>query len=165
MTAMHIPARPSRLRQAGFTLLSVLIAVLLMGIGLLAIARTMVNITAGVTQNQNVASLATLSNQFWGVVQGNRTLLTTGMAGSYTSTSAAVAYAPLQTWISSVTNGLPSGTVQIQSFAPAAGSGTTCTAGTAGAMSCTVVVTITWAQVATTGIAASTRTQTFYYEF
>ena len=164
MTVQPAPERSPRNRQNGFTLLSVLIAVLLMGIGLLAIARTLVNVTGGVTQNQNVASLATLSNQFWGVVQGNRALLTSGMANSYDSTSAAVPYAPLQNWISAVVNGLPAGQVKIETFA-AAGTGTACAAGLPGAMSCTVKVTIKWAQVATTGVAASTRTQIFYYEF
>ena len=163
MTATPTPNRSPRPRQAGFTLLSVLIAVLIMGIGLLAIARTMVNVTGGVTQNQNVASLATLSNQFWGVVQGNRALLTT-LDGYDSSSSSAFTYAPLQTWVSGITNGLPSGRVQINTF-PASGSLAACATGIAGAMSCTVKVTITWAQVATTGVAASTRTQLFYYEF
>lgn len=163
MTAQPSSHRSVHDRQAGFTLLSVLIAVLLMGIGLLAIARTLVNVTGGVTQNQNVASLSTLSNQFWGVIQGNRALLTT-LDGFDSSSSSAFTYAPLADWVTGVTAGLPSGRVRLNTF-PASGTGATCAAGLAGAMSCTVKVTITWAQVATTGVAASTRTQIFYYEF
>ncbi len=163
MTGLSTPAHSPRGRQAGFTLLSVLIAVLIMGIGLLAIARTMVNVTGGVTQNQNVASLATLSNQFWGVVQGNRALLTT-LDGYDSSSSSAFTYTPLSDWVTGVTSGLPSGRVQINTF-PASGTGAACATGLPGAMTCSVKVTVTWAQVATTGVAASTRSQIFYYEF
>jgi Tfp pilus assembly protein PilV len=160
---MHTSRLSAVRRQAGFTLISVLIAMLLMGIGLLAIARTMVNVTSGVTQNQNVASIATLSNSFWGVVQANPGLLTTGMVGTYTATSTAVASVPLQNWITLTTSGLPSGHVQIETF-PDAGSGATCAVGVPG-NSCTVKLTIQWAEVASTGIAASTRSQVFYYQF
>ena len=66
------PARAAR----GFTLLSVLVAVVVFAFGLLGLGKAYVAITAAGTQNQNLSALASQSNAFWGVVQANASMLT-----------------------------------------------------------------------------------------
>jgi len=168
----------SRRGQHGFTLITVLIAIFLFGFGLLAILRSIGSITGGATQNQNVASAATLSNGFWGVVQANPNVLVDpafigGTAVTYTAASVSTAPAALQPWLRSVTDttqpaagvppiGLPNGRVTIQTSADTStSSGTAC----AVASGCSVMLTLSWTQVAGNGAAAATRSQFFYYQF
>ena len=58
--------------------------------------------------------------------------------------------------------GLPGGSAKIETFADTStSSGTAC----AVASGCSVKLTLSWTQVASNGLAASTRSQVFYYQF
>ena len=172
----HASPRRSRRRQVGFTLMSVLIAIFLFGFGLLAILRSLGTATGSATQNQNVGIAATLSNGFWGAVQANPGVLVdpalgSGTAVTFTSSNVTSAPTALQPWLYALTDttvapggpppaGLPGGSATIQTFADAANA-TPCAVVTG----CSVKLTISWTQVASNGAAASTRSQTFYYQF
>jgi Tfp pilus assembly protein PilV len=167
--------------QRGFTLMTVLIAIFLFGFGLLAILRSIGSITGGATQNQNVATVATLSNGFWGVVQANPKMVVDSALGSgseVTFTAANISSAPaaLQPWLYMVTSttppagvgggvppvGLPNGQVKIQTSADTSvSSGTACAVDSG----CSIKLTLMWTQVGGNGAAASTRSQVFYYQF
>ena len=168
----------ARRGQHGFTLMTVLIAIFLFGFGLLAILRSIGSITGGATQNQNVASAATLSNGFWGVVQANPNVLVDsalggGTAVTFTASNLTTAPTALQPWLRSVTDtvqpargvppiGLPNGSVTIQTSADTStSSGTAC----AVASGCSVKLTLSWTQVAGNGLKSTTRSQVFYYQF
>jgi Tfp pilus assembly protein PilV len=156
-------ARRRRASSAGFTLMSILIAIVIMSIGLLAIVRTMINVTSNVTQNQTISSMAPLSNAFWGLVQANPSLLSGGMAGTYTSAGPAVSNTSLQAWLTQATAAAPNASLQITT-GNAAGSGATCGTGTL-ASNCMVALTFSWDQVASAGVQSARRTQTFYFQF
>lgn len=153
------PRRPRR--DAGFTLLSVLVSIFIMGIGLLGMVRTMLGVTSSATQNQTVSSIATLSNSFWGVMQWTpkaTVVGTGGFVGSYDLTSAAAisgAPANLQPWLMSASKALPAGRATI------AVNNSACTT------DCVLTVTLSWTQVGGPAVSASnattTRSQTFYY--
>ncbi|MCK9688504.1 type IV pilus modification PilV family protein [Scleromatobacter humisilvae] len=156
-------SRRARRGQRGFTLITVLIAIFLFGFGLLAILRSLGNVTGGATQNQIVATTATISNGFWGVVQANPSIVTSsallsgGTAVTFTSANITSAPAALQPWLYSLTdtssNGLPSGTAKIETWKDPV-TGAACSAS-----ACAITLTLTWASSKTT-----TRTQVFYYQ-
>ena len=145
-------------RAAGFTLLSVLVSIFVMGIGLLGMVRAMVGVTSASTQNQTVSSIAALSNSFWSVVQWTpQATVTSTFAGSYDLSASSFSSAPtnLQPWLAQAKTALPSGTATV------AVNSTSCTT------TCAVTLTLTWQQVGAPGTsatnAAKTRTQVFYY--
>jgi len=146
-------------RAAGFTLLSVLVSIFIMGIGLLGMVRTMVGVTASATQNQTVSSIATLSNSFWSAVQWTpQATVTTSFPGTYDLSSASsISGAPanLQPWLTAGKTALPSGIVTI------AVNNSTCTT------DCVLTMTVTWVQPGAPGsyasAAQSMRSQVFYY--
>ncbi len=160
--------------QRGFTLVSVLAAMAILGFGLLALAKAYLSVTLTSTQNQNINSLSSLGNGFWGVVQANPSILP-AVAGSYTSANIAAAPAALQPWLTEVILGaasptgvvvapaLPSATVLVVT-GPDVGTGAACSP-----TGCAVTVTISWLQNATPGAAAGavgiTRSQIFNYQF
>ena len=178
MTPRSCATGGRRRGQHGFTLITVLIAIFLFGFGLLAILRSTGSITGGATQNQNVAAVATLSNGFWGVVQANPNVvvdpaLGSGTAVTFTAANLSTAPSALQPWLTTLTappvsganvppTGLPNGSATIQTFNDTSmTSGTTC----AVASGCSVMLTLSWTQVAGNGLAAATRSQVFYYQF
>ena len=163
MNRHGLSSRPARRGQRGFTLITVLIAIFLFGFGLLAILRSLGNVTGGATQNQVVATTATISNGFLGVIQANPSIVTSSALTSggtpVTFSAANITSAPsaLQPWLYSLTdtssNGLPSGTAKIQT-GPDPVTGAACNT-----LGCTVTLTLTWA-----GSKTTTRTQVFYYQ-
>ena len=170
---MHCRRRPvpaARRCAAGFTLLSVLVAMVILAFGLLGLARAYVAITAASTQNQNLSALAAQSNAFWGLVQANSLMLTgaPALAGSYTSANIATAPSALQPWLTQLLSAtspaaLPQATVLIAT-GPDAASGSACSLATG----CSVTLTISWVQGAKPGAAALTditRSQIFYFQF
>lgn len=150
-------ARRSR-RDGGFTLMSVLVSIFIMGIGLLGMVRAMVGVTSAATQNQTVSSLAVLSNSFWSVVQWTpQATVASSFAGTYDLSASSFSTAPtnLQPWLTQAATALPSGTATI------AVNSTSCTT------TCALTLTLTWKQVGAPGNsstnAAKTRSQVFYY--
>lgn len=161
MVARRFHTGPPPARSGGLTLPNVLVAVFVLSVGMLGMIRSMLGATASVTQNQNIAALATLSNAFWGVVQSNPAVLTAnGFAGVYTAGNYASAPAALRPWLQQATADLPAGRITI-AVGPDAGSGATCAVATG----CTVTLTVAWNRVATPGVAAAVRSQTFHYQF
>ena len=153
--------RAARRRSRGFTLLSVLVAVLILGAGLFGMVRAVVGATATTTQNQHVSALATLSNGFWGVVQSNPALLTAGaFAGTYGASNYTAAPSALQPWLRQATSALPAGEATIAT-GPDAGSGAACAVATG----CTVTLTLRWSRLAAPGAGGAIRAQTFYFQF
>jgi len=138
--------------------MSVLVSIVVMGIGLLGMVRAMVGVTSAATQNQTVSSVAALSNSFWSVVQWtSQSTVTSSFPGTYDLTASSFTSAPanLQSWLTQAKAALPSGSATI------AVNSTSCTT------NCALTLTLTWQQVgapqgAASG-AASTRTQVFYY--
>lgn len=147
--------------QSGITLINVMVALVVGSLGVLSMVRLMSVATGATTQNQIVSSISTLGNGFWGVVQANPTLLSNaGMVGTFTASTASGAPAALQPWLNRTLAALPAGSVTIATGADAA-SGLACSATTG----CTVTLTMSWNQVATPGIAASTRSQVLNFQF
>jgi Tfp pilus assembly protein PilV len=156
MNRASLPHGQRQAPAAGFTLLSVLVAIFVMGFGLLGMVRTMVAVTAAATQNETVSSLATLSNSFWSVVQWTtQPTVVASFPGSYDLTSnTAISSAPtnLQPWLSQAKTALPSGLAVI------AVNSSSCTT------NCALTLTLSWQQVGAPGTpATTTRSQTFYY--
>ena len=161
---------PRRIRSAGLTLMSVLISIVVFCVGLLALGAMYARFTTASSQNEIIIQLAPWSNEFWGVVQANPSLVTS-MAGTYTSSTISSAPTALQNWLNQVLNtstsqsALPNGQVVITTGVDAA-SGSTCTAVTSTGGGCSVTVTYSWSQNSTTtGAFSATRSQTFYYQF
>lgn len=161
-------AAPSKARRAGpapatrgFTLISVLVALLVAGFGVLAAARLMATATAATTQNQVVASISWLANAFWGTVQANPAMLVDpAINGTFNSGNTTSAPSALQPWLAQAVGALPSAQISIATSADAATS-----SGCAVATGCTVTLTMQWNQVAANGMAAKTRSQVMYYQF
>ncbi len=150
--------RPGR----GFTLLSVLVALVVLAFGLLAMAKSYVAITSAGTQNENISSLASYGNAFWGVVQSNQTALLPNMAGAYTNANISAAPAVLQPWLTQVLappQGLPQGVVTITTGVDPV-SGAACAP-----FACLVTLTIQWQANANVLNATTARSQTFTYQF
>lgn len=153
-------------RQSGFTLLNVLIAAVLFGLGILGIVRTFVAVTSAATQNENVSTIASLANGFQGVVQANSGLLMVAgfNGGNYTSANYTTAPAALQPWLKVVTTpatGLPAAVATIAT-GPNSATGAACTQFSG----CTVTLTLQWTQVGAPGSASNlSRHQTFTYDF
>jgi Tfp pilus assembly protein PilV len=145
----------------GVTLISVLVALLVAGIGVLSLARLLGVGVAATTQNQTVSTAAVLGNSFWGVVQANPSLLgSSSFAGTFSSTNVSSAPSELRPWLTQAVSGLPGGSVAIATGVDA-GSGSSCAASSG----CTVTLTMNWNQVAASGIAERTRSHVFYFQF
>jgi len=152
-------------RQAGFMLLSVLLAATIFAMGLLGFSLAYARFTNAITQDQFLRQMAPASNAFWGLVQANPAIMTS-MAGSWTASNYTSAPAALQPWLAQLTTGstaLPGASIVIATGGDAVAGGS-CSA-TAG---CTATVSISWTQNANAAAgqtAAITRTQTFSYQF
>ncbi|HEX7689443.1 MAG TPA: hypothetical protein VF453_17160 [Burkholderiaceae bacterium] len=152
--------------QSGFTLLNVLVAALIFGLGMLGVAHSLGSVTAAATQNENVTTLAPLSNTFWSAIQANSAVLTTtGWATTggttYNASTYTAAPAAVQPFLKQVVTLLPSGTAQIETL-PDSSSGLACAVSTG----CTVRLTISWAQVGSVRSSSSpTRSQMFLYRY
>lgn len=151
-----------RSRHSGFTLLTVLVAMVVAGLGLLGVVRAVAGLTASNSQNQMVASLATVSNGFWGVIQTNRSiLLDSSLSGTqFTAANYTTGPAALQSWLRQATQALPGAAITVTT-GPDSASGSACSIVTG----CSATLQISWTMAGTAGLATSTRTQNFYYQF
>jgi Tfp pilus assembly protein PilV len=142
--------------QAGFTLLSVLVAVLLLGFGLLTVGKSYLSLVNGATQNQDISALAELSNEFWGAAQASPAVLDTLAAGplTYTAANKETAPAALRPWLMHLVAAMPDAQVNLST-----GAGCSASAG------CAVTVTVSWGQSLGNGSAPVQRQQRFDYQF
>jgi Tfp pilus assembly protein PilV len=154
-------SRPTASRQAGFTLMNVLVAALIFGLGVLGMLRSVVGVTAAATQNSNVSVVGSLSDGFLAVVQANSALLGNASFAPKTFTQANYTTAPaaLQDWLLQTTTALPAAQVKITTDKDSA-SGAACSR----YGGCTVTLEIQWTQVGAGGSANLNRTQTFFYQ-
>lgn len=141
-----------------------LVALIIAGLGLLGMVRVALGVTAAQTQNSVVATVTTLSNSFWGVIQANPTvLLTSSLSGTqYNSSNYTSAPPPLQYWLQQATGALPGGAITITT-GPDAASGSACAIATG----CSVTLEMDWIKVGAPGSNTGpiTRKQIFYYQF
>lgn len=156
--------------QDGFTLLSILAAMVILAFGLLVLAKAYVGVTLAGTQNGIVSELAQQGNGFWGVIQANPVLLApgSGLAGTFTSANIDTAPAPVQPWLTALLStqanpsALPQGSVSITT-GPDSASGNACSSA-----GCSVSMVIRWNQTVRGNVpepGAQTRSQAFSFQF
>lgn len=160
-----------RRRDSGLTLLSVLVAMAIFAIGMLALAALYTHAVPTTTANQEALDTAAFGNQFWSLLQADPQLigdLGTSTASSYTAgtqSSAPAALQPLLTNIfTSAQTRLPNAVVTITPGPDAQGD--PCSAATPSTTVCGVKLTIAWSSGSTGANAATLaqRTQTFVYQ-
>ena len=161
--------------QAGLSLISVLVAIVIFSLGMLSIASIYTLAVPAVTAYEAATDPAAFGNQFWALLQANPGLvgqLGTTTATTYTSTSATGAPAALQPWLASIfgpsvfTGATYAGTQQTMlpnasvTITPGPGAdGNACTAPTPTTTLCGINLVITWQPNSTT-----TRSQTYNYQ-
>jgi Tfp pilus assembly protein PilV len=161
--------------QAGLSLISVLVAIVIFSLGMLSIASIYTMAVPAVTANEAATDTAAFGNQFWALLQANPGLvgqLGTTTPTTYTSANATSAPAALQPWLAGIFGPavftstayagsqqtmLPNATVTIT---PGPGAdGNACTAPTPTTTLCGVTLSIQWQPNSQT-----TRTQTYNYQ-
>jgi Tfp pilus assembly protein PilV len=162
-------------RSRGYSLISVLVAVLVFSLGILGLAGMYGRFLGVVSDDQNLATLSQVGNSFWGVLQASPSVVnsvdgTTYNSGNYTS-----APSSLQEWLKSIivtqATALPDAHVTLTKGPDALGTSGSVPCNTiidaAGTTKCqSVQVTITWKSVISplVGGAQSTRSHVFYYQ-
>ena len=144
------------------SLISVLVAIVVFGLGMLGIADIYSRAVPASTANQYVTDTTAFGNQFWALLQAQPGIISSiGLTTSKSYTAATLSSAPaaLQPWLSNVlkssATALPNATVKIDTHVGA--DGNTCTASL-----CGVTLTITWNPSNTDS--KQLRTQTFRYQ-
>jgi|UniRef100_E6PKK3 Tfp pilus assembly protein PilV len=158
-------------RQAGLSLISVLVAIVIFSLGMLSIASIYTMAVPAVTANEAATDTAALGNQFWALLQANPGLvgqLGTTTAQTYTPSTYTTAPSALQPWLANIfftqQTMLPNASVTITPVAGAEGA--PCTAPTPTTTLCGITLLIAWS---TTSGDLSTqkytqRTQTYNYQ-
>ncbi len=173
LSSSSIRARAGR--QAGLSLISVLVAIVIFSLGMLSIASIYTMAVPAVTANEAATDTAAFGNQFWALLQANPGLvgqLGTTTATTYTSTSAPSAPAVLQPWLAGIfgpavfTSATYAGTQQTMlpsasvTITPGPGAdGNACTAPTPTTTLCGITLNIQWQPNSTTK-----RSQTYNYQ-
>ena len=161
--------------QAGLSLISVLVAIVIFSLGMLSIASIYTMAVPAVTANEAATDTAAFGNQFWALLQANPGLvgqLGTTTVTTYTSANATTAPAALQPWLAGIfgpgvfTGTTYAGTQQTMlpgptvTITPGPGAdGKACTAPTPTTTLCGVTLNIQWQPNSTT-----TRSQTYNYQ-
>lgn len=165
---MNRAATPLRPRQAGLSLISVLVAIVIFGLGMLSIAALYGLTVPAQTANEETLDTAACGNQLWATLQASPQVIAqigANTTATYTPTNyTAAAPAALQPMLANMfTPGqsmyLPGATVQITTQAGADGS--PCDVSDPNAPSCGVQMTIQW-QAGRGG--GGMRTQVFDYQ-
>jgi Tfp pilus assembly protein PilV len=167
--------RCSSRHQAGLSLISVLVAIVIFSLGMLSIASIYTLAVPAVTANEAATDTAAFGNQFWALLQANPGLvgqLGTTTPTSYTSANATSAPTGLQPWLASIfgptvfTTATYAGTQQTMlpgatvTITPGPGAdGNACTAPTPTTTLCGITLQIQWQPNSTT-----TRSQTYNYQ-
>ncbi|MGC8508344.1 MAG: type IV pilus modification PilV family protein [Thiomonas sp.] len=158
------PARAA-MHQAGMSLISVLVAIVVFALGMLSIASLYGLAVPAQTANQETLDTAAFGNQFWAILQASPQVVSQiGADTTQTYTNASTsAPAALQPWLTNVFNSpsmmLPGAKVSITT-GPGA-DGNPCDISNVSAPLCGVTLTITWAASKGGGGA---RRQTFQYQ-
>ncbi|OZB73282.1 MAG: pilus assembly protein PilV [Thiomonas sp. 14-64-326] len=156
------------LRQAGMSLISVLVAIVIFGLGMLSIASLYGLAVPAQTANEEAIDTAAIGNQFWSTLQASPQFI--AQIGANTtatySPSNYLSAAPtvLQPMLGSIFSSgqpmfLPGASVQITTKAGA--DGNPCDVSNPAAPTCGVQMTIQWASGKGGG---ELRTQTFNYQ-
>lgn len=162
----HTRTRLSVDQQAGMSLLSVLVAILVFSLGMLSLASIYGLAVPAQTANQEATDTAAFGNQFWALLQANPGLVaqigTPSATVQYTSTTGApTALQPLLNNIFSNSQSLlPNASVSITTGPGADGNPCTTVVSPPSAL-CGVTLVITWNP---TNKANGLRTQTFNYQ-
>ena len=150
--------------QRGMSLISVLVAIVVFGLGMLTLASLYGLVVPAQTANQELADTAAFGNQFWAILQANPQIVnqigTPPTSQTYQSVSAApAALKPLlANLFDNPQTRLPNAALKISTGNGAEGNACTVTKTQA---ACGVTLTITWNP---TNKAASKRTQTYNYQ-
>ena len=161
--ATHAPAR-----QAGLSLISVLVAIVIFGLGMLSIASLYGLAVPAQTANEEALDTMAYGNQFWATLQASPQVVSqigANTTASYTQANyATAAPAALQPMLNSIfTPGkamyLPAASVQITTQAGA--DGNPCNVATPATPTCGVKLIIQWSAGHGGG---ETRTQVFNYQ-
>ncbi|CAZ87535.1 putative Tfp pilus assembly protein PilV [Thiomonas arsenitoxydans] len=165
MTLQPPPPARAAVNQAGMSLISVLVAIVIFGLGMLSIASLYSLAVPAQTANQEALDTAAFGNQFWAILQASPQVvsqLSAGVTQSYTSASAS-APAALQPWLANIFSTpsmmLPGAKVTITTGAGA--DGNPCDVSNPNAPLCGVTLTIAWAAGKGGGGA---RSQTYQYQ-
>jgi len=157
--------QPAALRQLGMSLISVLVAIVIFGLGMLSIASLYGLAVPAETANEETLDTAALGNQFWAILQASPQVVSQIGAGASQTYTSATGSAPaaLQPWLANVFNTpsmmLPGAQVTITT-GPGA-DGNPCNVSNPNTPLCGVTLTLTWAAGKGGG---GTRTQTFQYQ-
>ncbi len=161
----HRAVRCAAPRQRGMSLISVLVAIVVFGLGMLSIASLYGLAVPAQTANQETLDTAALGNQFWAILQASPQVVSqigAGVSQTYSSASSS-APAALQPWLTNIFNTpsmmLPGAAVTITT-GPGA-DGNPCDVSNPAAPLCGVTLTIAWAAGKGGGGA---RSQTFQYQ-
>ena len=160
----------ARLRQAGLSLVSVLVAILVFALGTLSLASIYSLAVPAVSVNEQAVDTAAFGNQLWGLLQANPTVIasvfgssspSTGTSVTYTASSYSGAPALLKPWLSNLFANsatlLPNASVTLTAGQTA--DSTNCTAASASNTLCGITMSLSW-----TPIGGATRTQAFSYQ-
>ncbi len=157
-------------RQAGISLISVLVAILVFALGTLSLASIYSLAVPSLSVNEQALDTAAFGNQFWGLLQANPTVISSIFGSSTPSTGSSVTYtaanytnAPslLQPWLGNLFNNsgtlLPNASVTITAGQTA--DGTSCSAASPTSTLCGITMSLAWKPVG-----SATRTQNYSYQ-
>lgn len=166
MNMKRMVDRPSRIGQRGLSLISVLVAIVIFGLGMLSIASLYSVAVPAQTANQEAVNTAAFGNQFWALLQADPAIvgdIGAGTSATYTASNSSGAPAALQPWLYGIFTDphslLPGASVIITTGNDA--NGNACTAPTPATTDCGVTLTIAW----NGGVAGGGhRSQTYQYQ-
>lgn len=148
MTRLLPPSTRRATPQAGMSLISVLVAIVIFGLGMLSIASLYGLAVPAQTANQETLDTAAFGNQFWAILQASPQVVSqigANTTATYTSASSS-APAALQPWLTNIYNTpsmrLPGATVTVTTGAGAEGN--PCDVSNANAPLCGVTLTFAW---------------------
>ena len=148
MTRPSPPSTRIAAYQAGMSLISVLVAIVIFGLGMLSIASLYGLAVPAQTANQETLDTAALGNQFWAILQASPQVVSqigANTTATYTSASSSAPSA-LQPWLANIYNTpsmrLPGATVTVTT-GPGA-DGNPCDVSNVNAPLCGVTLSFAW---------------------
>ncbi|CDW94422.1 MULTISPECIES: prepilin-type N-terminal cleavage/methylation domain-containing protein [unclassified Thiomonas] len=163
MTRLFTSPARAAMHQAGMSLISVLVAIVVFSLGMLSIASLYSLAVPAVTSNQYATDTAAFGNQFWALVQANPAVVGQLAAGTSTYTSSTSGSAPpaLQPFLANVFSNpatmLPNAKVTITPGPDAQGNACS-------AASCGLGLQIQWSNVGGANSGNALRTQNYNFQ-